>query len=246
MKFEDRFLVYTTLGVTLAHVFAISWSVVFSKPLKISNSQEKFVVKTVSVKSVEEPPPKNAPKRQEVASIEKKKPQPNRAKAPSKPAPQKKISKKEAKKEPGAKRELTQREKILQKAKENIAKLQETRDNFRASRDSGSIELEEVGVIESLSIDNQEFVSSEDAGYYGALASRLKQALRLPEMGSVRIRLTLDRMGNVIAMETIAAESEYNRKFIEATVKKVQFPPFGKCFDGEGCHAFSITLANDL
>lgn len=246
MKIEDRFLFYITLGVLLTHLLMISWFVVFSKPLTFLKPHEKFVVKTVSVKSQTEAPVQKTQKRQEVASLENKKPQVNKAKPAEKLKPEKKSPEKEVKRELEAKKVQTQKERILEKAKENIAKLRETRDNFNAARESKSLELGDVGVIKSLSIDSHETVNSEDSGYYGTLSSRMKQALRLPEIGIVRILLTLDRQGSVVALEVVETKSEYNKKFVEATLKKVQFPPFGKCFEGEGRHTFSITLANEI
>jgi hypothetical protein len=209
--------------------------------------EEKKVIKKqrqipVEAKKV---PPKNPPKPKVSPTVKQKPDQKPSPITTKKPEPPQKNVKKEIAKEEKKTVELTQREKILQKAKENVAKLQKTRDNLKPAKKPVSPELEDVGFIKSLSIDNKESVSAAETGYYGALTGRLRQTLRLPEYGDVKVMLTLDREGKVISIETAPSKSENNRKYVEATLNKVQFPPFGKNFQGENKRTFSIKLATD-
>lgn len=80
--------------------------------------------------------------------------------------------------------------------------------------------------------------------YEEELIARLKILLKLPEMGDVKVTLTLNRQGKVVKTEIISAANLMNRKAIEAQLPTIQFPPFGKTFVGENTHTFTITLTN--
>ncbi len=85
-----------------------------------------------------------------------------------------------------------------------------------------------------------------EPSYLDELAIRLKAVLRLPEYGEVKADITLDRTGKVLALRILAAESSANRRYVEATVPKSKFPDFGKHFEGETQHVFTLILSNDF
>lgn len=101
--------------------------------------------------------------------------------------------------------------------------------------------MDQAKRVETLKIDGV-----EDHGYYSQLAACLKENLRLPEFGEVRVSLTLDCRGKVIQVKIISAQNENNKRYVEKILPKVNFPSFDQAFKNEKEHTFSITLANDL
>lgn len=231
MKHCEQSLFIVAIVVVLVHGVAIYWVAIRSEALFFSKAEKRLVVNTVTVRQpkpaeskpvVKPPPSKPAP----VAS---KKPPP-----PKKPAEVKKPT--VVKKDPFEER----KRQLIANAQASMAKI---RDTGPAKKTSS--ELKDLEVIESLRIDSPDIVCAEDKGYYGALAARLRAGLRLPELGEVRIRLTLNRAGRVVKVETLNAESEYNKQHVEKMLPKLQFPPFGKNFGNASQHTFTITLTND-
>ncbi len=87
-------------------------------------------------------------------------------------------------------------------------------------------------------------VSDAPFDYEEGLVSRLRILLKLPEMGDVRVALTLNRQGKVIKTEILSAANQVNKRAIETQLPAIQFPPFGQAFPGENTHTFTITLTN--
>jgi hypothetical protein len=141
---------------------------------------------------------------------------------------------------------------LLSKAKTNLAKMSETRNQITPSP---SLNLEttslpkELGVLQIDTLPTEGSTgadrSAKEAGYNGEVASRLKKGLRLPDYGAVKIKLTLDREGKVISVETISSESSKNRTYVESKIPALLFPPFGQRFKGATQNSFVITLQND-
>ena len=82
------------------------------------------------------------------------------------------------------------------------------------------------------------------SGYEEGLVARLRILLKLPEMGDVRVALTLNRQGKVIKTEILSAANQANRKAVETHLPTIQFSPFGQAFSGEITHTFTLTLTN--
>lgn len=80
--------------------------------------------------------------------------------------------------------------------------------------------------------------------YEEELSARLKILLKLPEMGEVRVALTLNRQGVVTKLEIISSKSSLNKKAVETHLPPIHFPPFGKAYPGESTHTFTLTLTN--
>lgn len=148
-----------------------------------------------------------------------------------------------------------QREQALfTKAKENLAKMGETRDKISSS--SSSINLEatnlpkEIGNLQVDALPVGEVESTGDLGikeisYSQEVAYRLKMTLRLPDYGAVKIKLTLDRTGKVIKVETLQSESKKNKVYVENKIPPILFSSFGQRFQGFNQKTFEITLQNE-
>jgi len=80
--------------------------------------------------------------------------------------------------------------------------------------------------------------------YESALVTQLKVLLKLPEVGAVKVALTLNRQGKVVKTEILASENAANRKLVEMRLPGIQFPPFGSAFAGEKTYTFNLTLTN--
>lgn len=88
-------------------------------------------------------------------------------------------------------------------------------------------------------------LSAKEVSYRDEIAYRLKMALKLPDYGEVKIKLTLDRSGKVASVQSVHAESTKNKQYIEKTVPSLIFPPFGTNFAQAAQYTFMITLNND-
>lgn len=139
---------------------------------------------------------------------------------------------------------------LIAQAKENIAKIGQSRDKGTVAATSGLPEGPSIGRLESLHIDalpidNGVKFTPQESNYRDELASRLKLLLSLPEFGEVRLKLTLDRNGKVTKFEVIKAENSANRKYVEKAVPGLKLPPFGNNFGNSETYTFNITLKNE-
>lgn len=142
---------------------------------------------------------------------------------------------------------------LLAKAKENLAKMNETRDKISASSsvnlDSAAIPKELVSLnVDALPLGGGGGSSdwgTREASYSDEVAYRLKMALKLPDYGAVKIKLTLDRSGKVIKVVTVHSESNKNKVYVENKILTLIFPSFGQKFQGVPQNTFEITLQND-
>lgn len=83
---------------------------------------------------------------------------------------------------------------------------------------------------------------SEEVSYREELVTLLKLCLRLPETGEVKLKVMIDRAGNFKSMEVLEAGSKKNRAYVETVLPALALPPFGKAFQKEKEHTFSLTL----
>lgn len=233
---------------------AIYWSVIRTKALEFSKPLERLVVKTVALNNPTptKSPPKVEKKPEQVVKKQPKPPEspPTPPKVEKKPEPIVKKKPKPPEPPPQKKKEVVKvddkKRDLLAKAKESIAKIQSSRDNKGTSKSKDASELRDLGTIDSLHVDSADTIKPEDMGYYGVLASYLRQALRFPEFGEVKVQLTLNRGGEVTKVETLSAKSENNKQYVEKMLPTLRFPPFGKNFGKDTQHTFTITLTNDL
>ncbi len=178
---------------------------------------------------------------------------------------QEKLEKKEKRREEKKEREKKQREQkelaaaqaIAQEKeralKEELAKIRETSDKINLS--SSSVNLRDLSLpkelnlqIDALFIDpegDKGQWSGEEISYRDEVAYRLKRSLKLPEYGAVKIKLTLDRLGKVLKMETMESESKKNKAYVEKDIPKILFSPFGSRFRAASDYTFLIILHNE-
>lgn len=138
--------------------------------------------------------------------------------------------------------------------KENLAKMDATRgkistapssvnlQNTSIPKELGSLQVDALPVNEGESLGDW---GVKEANYSDEVAYLLKKSLLLPDYGGVRIKLTLNRSGKVIKVETIHSESVKNKSYIESKIPSLQFPSFGQRFQGVSQYAFVISFQND-
>ena len=90
--------------------------------------------------------------------------------------------------------------------------------------------------------DGKDSFNVREVSYRNELASRLKNVLKLPENGEVKIKLTIGSTGKFINLIVTGFESKKNRKYIEEAIKKLTFPSFSGNFNNATEYTFSITL----
>jgi colicin import membrane protein len=254
--------------------------IILSSPKEEAPAVQK-TVQEVPKKTPPPPPPKPIEKKPEVKGetqpkvippkpVEKKETPKPKQEIAVKPAPPKKNVEEEKKKEKAiiaakeAEKVRSQEIAALQeasrkneqalfaKAKENLAKMAETRNPINTSP---SVKLDEAPIlrpISQLKIDALpgEFgaggeLSTSEVNYRNEVAGRLKSALRLPDYGAVKIKLTLDRSGKVTQVEVISSESQKNKLYVEKTLLTLLFPNFGTHFKGAAQYTFLVTLNNE-
>lgn len=208
------------VSVILAHLCVVIWLHYGGVPESRFPLQEKLVVRTIHLTQ-----------EKKAETIPKKLPAQIKKSAPKKKQPLvKKTEKKtELRQEKGLRQE-ERMESLIAQARQQLSQV------GKASK-----AMDQAKRVETLKIDGV-----EDHGYYSQLAACLKENLRLPEFGEVRVSLTLDCRGKVIQVKIISAQNENNKRYVEKILPKVNFPSFDQAFKNEKEHTFSITLANDL
>lgn len=84
-----------------------------------------------------------------------------------------------------------------------------------------------------------------EPSYEQTLVHFLRLWIRLPEYGSVTLRLCLDRQGKVVQMQTLDCKSERNRLAIEERIKQLTFPVVEKAFSGQAEKSLVLVLSNE-
>lgn len=191
------------------------------------------------------------------ASTKKVAPEPVKKQTPPKGPSPEEIAAKEAEKlreqERLAAKEAARlkQQELLAKTKENMAKIGETRDKISINKAAGLTETTVPQAISHLKIDSLpsgnsfEEVNKEEASYRTDIYYRIKHALKLPEYGEVKAKLTIERSGRVVNVQILQSESAKNRQYIEKSLSSLIFPPFGSYFAQDSQHTFLITLNND-
>ncbi|MGA8164475.1 MAG: hypothetical protein WB791_05550 [Waddliaceae bacterium] len=142
---------------------------------------------------------------------------------------------KTAAKKTATKKTATRKKRIDKGKKDLLANAKKKLENIQ-SRST----LNDLAMVESLEVDAVETVD-----YEKMLAYHLRQMLRLPEFGEVKVKLTLNWKGDVVSAVVIETASMLNSKYVKKTLPSLRFPPFGLHFYGEEEHAFLVTLTND-
>ena len=148
--------------------------------------------------------------------------------------------------------ENTRQKKFLSDAQEKMAKMGQNKNKITTTKSDDSVAFVMPKSITGLEIDSvsmaddSSFFTPSERSYRDELSGRLKLLLKLPEYGDVKVKLTLDRSGNVISLFIISSESGVNRKYIEKMLSSVSLPSFGDNFGTESTHTFSVTLTQGL
>lgn len=206
------------------------------KPQVVASKEEvKKNLKPVKEKPKEPVVKKEAPKKNPEPVVKKeKKPEPvvkkEIPKKKAEPVVKKEVPKKNP--EPTPKKVDPEKEKLIAIARESLSKVKSQKSSI----------LKDLVKIESMNIDS----SADESSYYGLLTSKLRSSLQLPEMGQVKISLTLDQTGKVIKVQSLGSKSPLNVIYIESNVPSISFPPFGKSFGNEKEHTFIITFTNEI
>lgn len=128
---------------------------------------------------------------------------------------------------------------LLQELEETIAKIDEKRD-----KDMPVKQLETPKWIKSLKIDTiAEMENDSEAGdntYQDALIRCLKESLDLPEIGQVKMEVTIDEHGTVMKLRILSSESDKNKHYLEKNLQLIKFPSF------KTKKTFTFTFCNDL
>lgn len=230
-------------------------------PQQKAQPEKKEVKKVPAPKAKPKPAP--APKPAAKKNTQAKK---TEAQAPvKKEAVKKKV---EAKKEPTAQEKAAKeaerihqkevaaakakQQELLAKAKANVAKIGQSRNAIAstsiASLDETSIPQQLANLqIDSLPVGSAVSgeLTAKEASYRDEVGVRLKLALKFPDYGSVKIKLTLNRAGKVASVSVVSSESDKNKQYIEKTVPTLIFPAFGTRFEGASQYTFSVSLNSD-
>lgn len=135
---------------------------------------------------------------------------------------------------------------------EEIAKTHESGKKVSASFSSVNLQTtnlpKELGELQVDALSLETGSSSwgvKETKYSDEVAYRLKMNLKLPDYGAVKIKLTLDRTGKVVKVETLKSESAKNKTYVETRIPTIQFSRFDERFQGSLQNTFVITLQND-
>lgn len=179
-----------------------------SPPMHKQIKKDPLVIKTFHAQ-IAAPPQRATVK----PSIQKA---PTTAKAPIKKKPNplpKKTPPSTPTPKPTVKNKTSTLEKSLKEIKESIAKIEEEhakmKDNPKWAATEKHIFTEDT---------------TEQATYPASLAIYLKSAIQLPDVGEVKIKLTLYPNGHVKEVHILSAESQANRKRIESILPTLCFP----------------------
>lgn len=244
-------IVYISLFVVTVHFCLVAWSWIEFERIPTIKKTTKLVVKTVPLapkkavitvpKTVSKPiieevksvqPKKIETVQESVKKIVPKKKSKNFQKKTEKPKTQ--VAKEKVK---PAKKDLNKK-KLLSQAQESIAKIE------AASAKIGTVELK-LPELRQAPLASDE-LSEGTVGYRDELANRLQLMLKMPEVGQVKIKLTLGRSGNFMKLTIVSSESNANRKYIEKALPTLIFPSFGSQMGHVENYTFSITLNSDL
>ncbi len=201
----------------LAFIFFLSFK---KSEAPINLVKREFLATTVELKSPPKTPPQSPkPKKPEVVAKQEAPP-------PVAPSPQ-----------------VVKDRTLLQKASQSLAKIQKTTDNSTKKQDNS------IKIPTALKMSEPLVKAKADPGvtlYSDEISSRLKLLLKLPEFGSVTVKLTLKRNGEVKQVDILKSLSELNAEYVKKALVTIRFPGFGTAFERNDEHTFEIILENEV
>ncbi|MBS0605859.1 MAG: flagellar hook-length control protein FliK [Verrucomicrobia bacterium] len=134
---------------------------------------------------------------------------------------------------------------LKKELEESIAKIEGKKQNLSQKQQTGR--SQSFTPIQ-LQIDAMETGSWTDADsdYPNLMIGYLHQSLHLPEFGEVKIQLTLRQDGSVAKLVVLNTESEKNKRYLEGSLPKLQFPSFNGSFAKKKEHTFVLTFCNEI
>lgn len=150
----------------------------------------------------------------------------------------------------------TRQKELLAKAQENIAKIGQTRDKQASSSTAsassvaftktelpqlvGTLEIDALPMLEGSTAQ----LTVKEVSYRDEISYRLRRALKLPDYGTIKVKLILDRSGKVKSAVIVSSESGKNKEYVEKSISTLTFPNFGTNFGNSPEYTFMITLHN--
>ncbi|KAF3362647.1 hypothetical protein PHSC3_000886 [Chlamydiales bacterium STE3] len=136
------------------------------------------------------------------------------------------------------------KQQLLAKAQASLGKVETGKKITSSKEPSDSIPtVSQIGTLQSVSVSlTSESLSENEIFYREELASRLKLLLRLPEMGEINVKLTIEKNGTIKKLEILSSESSLNRKYVEKTLLRHTMPCLGKQFGNVENYTFTITM----
>lgn len=222
------------LYVLSFHLLALVWMAVFAPPKLMK--KKPLTVRTV-VQAPPPPPQKAVVQAPPVKSAVQKVSNPTQKKvAPKKTAP-KKIAKSPA---PAQKKATTSvPQNLVQELQQSLAKIDEKSPSVLPNK-----ALKAPTVIQTLKVDSLQEATGEENRYAGQLVEALQAQLNLPEMGKVKISLSLTSEGQIVQLRILSSENKRNEKFLEEELKQITFPPFTGSLKKEKEHTFVLSFCN--
>lgn len=218
------------------------------EPVKKVEPIKKVEPKKIEPKKIEPPKKVELKKLEPTKKVELKKVEPIKKPLPKKIEPARKVeSKVDSKAKEIREKEIRDNElkrKLLAEAQRNLAKIDSSAVSIIKKNNSVPVGVKPVQ-LGSLSVDADiagDTFNIREVSYRNELAGRLKNLLKLPETGEVKIKLTLERSGRFLKLVITSFESQKNRKYIEQTIKSCNFPSFAGSFNNANEYTFSITL----
>lgn len=243
------------------HTFCILFLITSSPSIK-KQPPQKLVVRTFQTKVLTEKKPSSSSRLPQSTppAVPSRSPVKNTPKQPSKAKPKAPIETKTApkkqtpspKKEPVVKKTEPRSTQInkkpdplkqsLQKIEENIAKIESKRVTM-APKSELSVPPQ---IVFSSEILQNESGEEDEQGYISTLVDYLQQNLQLPDVGEVKIALTLRPDGSIDNIKVLTAESEKNRKRLEENLPKLKFPRPKTDKNTKQAQTFIFTFCNEL
>ena len=228
--------------LSLHLLFLLYINISFSSPIK--KVPKPLVVKTITPKAVSPKEKAAAATAQTSRQVPKKEkestPVAKKVEKKIPPIADKKLVK--AKKEPPVKKSKEESrdkmsQKLLRELEESLSKLEEKPAKKGVSK-AGAKSLPPA-----LSLELDSDTSQQEGEYDDSLIGYLKQTLNLPDYGEVKIQLTLKQDGTFVNLVVLKAESEKNRKYLEASLPHLRFPHLvGK----KKQETFIVTFCNEI
>jgi outer membrane biosynthesis protein TonB len=235
-----------SLWVIGVHVLCVLFA--FSSGVKNKDTREKLVVKIIAL----QPKPKQVPPQKSehaTAAIPKKAPSPQQKKesappvknnqkgSPKSPTPTKKKGD-PVKKKPVQKQDMQPvvPTHLLRELEETMAKLDDKKVVKKSRTQTASPLQSESYALET---------GRQPDNYQEMLVLHLHQSLHLPDLGEVKIQITLTPDGTCKKLQVLHAESQKNRQYLQEHLPRLHFPPLNGTSEKKES-TFILTFCNEL